>query len=110
MNNTVYIFNDISLSVSSPIEEAYGIVSGRLHRAHISLRDVTFSVYRKSVDARKKNDVRLVYSIAAYGIRENIPEKTCKDLHIARLSDSTLSFSIGTKPLSNAPVILGAGP
>ena len=60
VKNTVYIVNDISLSVSSPIEEAYSIASSRLRLAHISLRDVTFSVYRKSVDARKKKDVRLV--------------------------------------------------
>ena len=110
MKNTVYIINDISLSVSSPIEEAYSIASNRLHRAHISTRDVSFSVYRKSVDARKKKDVRLVYSIAASGIRENISEKTCKELHIARIYDSSLSFNIGTEPLPHAPVIVGAGP
>lgn len=110
MKNTVYIVNDISLSVSSPIEEAYSIASSRLRRAHISLRDVTFSVYRKSVDARKKKDVRLVYSIAAAGIRENIPEKVCKDLHIARIFDSNLSYGIGTETLPHAPVIVGAGP
>ncbi len=110
MKNSVYIINDVSVSVSSPIEEAYNIASSRLRHARVSMRDVAFSVYRKSVDARKKKDVRLVYSIAASGIRENISENVCKELHIARLSDAPLSFSVGTKQLPHSPVIVGAGP
>jgi len=105
-----YIINDISLSVSSPIEDAYAAASERLRCAHVSVRGVCFSVYRKSVDARKKKDIRLVYSISASGIAETIRDEICKDLHMARLSAPDLSYTFGTQPLLHSPVIVGAGP
>ncbi len=110
MKGFTYIINDISLSVSSPIEEAYAIARDRLRRARIPLRDISFSVYRKSVDARKKKDIRLVYSVSASGIEEPICDALCKDLHIARLCAADLSFAPGTQALSHPPVIVGAGP
>lgn len=110
MKEIVYIINDISISVNSPIEEAYTVARERLRRARVSLSNVNFSIYRKSVDARKKKDIRLVYSIAAKGIFENISAEMCKVHHIAQLSDADLSFSIGKEKLSCAPVIVGAGP
>ncbi len=105
-----YIVNDISLSVTSPIEEAYSIASARLKRAHASLKNVSFSVYRKSVDARKKQDIRFVYSILASGVSSEIPENICRDLRIARLLDAKLSYSLGGAPLSAPPVVVGTGP
>ena len=110
MKDCVYIVNDISLSVNSPVEEAFSIARNRLRRARISLKGVHFSVYRKSVDARKKKDIRLVYSVAASGLCCEISEPLAKELHIARLQDGALSFKMGTDMLSNPPVVVGAGP
>ena len=110
MNTAVYIVNNISLPVAAAAEDAYALAKERLRRARVSLKNVSFSIYRKSVDARKKKDVRLVYSVAADGIAANIPEAVCKELNIAKLVDGNLTFSIGTEPLASAPVIAGAGP
>ncbi len=110
MKDISYIINDISLSVDSPAAEAFLVARERLRRARVSVHDVEFSVYRKSVDARKKKDVRFVYSIVASGVHTEIAESVCKEQHIARLQDGALSFSLGTDPLSNPPVVVGAGP
>ena len=110
MKEIVYIINDISVSVNSPTEEAYNLARERLRCAHASLNNVSFSIYRKSIDARKKKDIRLVYSIAAKGISRDISADVCKAHHIARLADADLSFSIGKETLSHSPVIVGAGP
>ena len=110
MKAYVYIVNDISLPVGSPVEEAYTAARDRLRRARVSLRDVKFSVYRKSVDARKKWDIRLVYSIAVDGISDEIPDSVCKDLRMARLQNASIFFEHGTQILENSPVVVGAGP
>ena len=70
------IINDISLSVSASPEEALEIAKGRLARARVSTRGVTLSVYRKSVDARKKKDIRFVYSVLAREVQEDILAST----------------------------------
>ncbi len=105
-----YIVNDISLSVSASPEEALEIAKGRLARARVSTRGVTLSVYRKSVDARKKKDIRFVYSVLAREVQEEISEARCKEHRISPLRDEALTYSIGSHPLSAPPVVVGTGP
>ena len=110
MNGFVYIVNNISLPVDTPAEDAYAHAEDRLRRAHVSLKNASFSIYRKSVDARKKKDIRLVYSVAVDGITATIPEDVCHQLQIAKLIDGDISFKTGTEKLSQPPVVVGAGP
>lgn len=110
MKDLAYIINDIALPVTSPAAESFSIAKERLQRAHAFSNDVSFSIYRKSVDARKKKDIRFVYSVAASGVRKEISDSLCKELHMARLQSGEISFTHGTDVLESPPVVIGAGP
>jgi len=69
-----------------------------------------FRVIRRSVDARKKPEVWLVYSIAA--IVEN-EEKVLKHRHsknISRYIENVYAFPYSRLRLANRPVVIGSGP
>ena len=54
----------ISLSPDVEEERACEVVATELSRAGINPARLRFDIYKRSVDARKKKDVRLVYSVA----------------------------------------------
>lgn len=110
MGNCKYIINDISLPVGSMPEDAYAVASERLRHVFANQRSVSFSVYRKSVDARKKKDIRLVYSVLADGVEKEISELVCKKFRISPLNEKKLCFRCGVRPLSAPPVVVGTGP
>lgn len=110
MKKTSLIINDISLSVFDSAEQAFDIARSRIKKAGISCGNVRFSIYRRSVDARKKKDVRLVYSVAAEGDFSKFCPEKLKELHIAVLRDENIAYTTGSAALSAPPVIVGAGP
>ena len=59
------IVSGISLSPDTDDKEACLIAANELKRAGISPARIRLSIYKQSVDARKKNDIKLVYSVAA---------------------------------------------
>ena len=85
MQERKYIINDISLAVDSTVQQAISAASTRLSRAGVSLRGVDFSLYRRSVDARKKNDD---WKYSGYddgkflAVETAIPSKTAKFMKI----------------------------
>ena len=60
-----FLVSGISLSLDNNEAEACRIAATELKRAGVSPARLHFNIYKYSVDARKKNDIRLVYSVAA---------------------------------------------
>ena len=110
MKETALIINDISLAVTDSQDEAFSVARSRLKKAGLSLSNARFSIYRRSVDARKKEDIRLVYSVVAVGNFPVIDAAKMKELHIALLRDENISYAFGNEKLSHPPVVVGAGP
>ena len=93
-----YIIRDIKLPLEYDDISAIGYI-----------KDTYFcdaKIIKKSVDARKKNDICFVYSF----ICENIPKKFKKLKNIVEFSIPTAKIIVGTTPLSSRPIIAGAGP
>ena len=59
-----FLVSGISLPPDVDEKEACVIAATELKRAGVDPARLHFSVYKRSVDARKKNDIRLVYSVA----------------------------------------------
>ena len=102
------IVSSISLPISAQENEA---VTEALRLSRVASRDVVNSyVVKKSVDARKNNDIRFVYTIAL--------ELSCdEEIAASRAKRDTVkyrkktSFEINpTKKLSSRPVVVGFGP
>ena len=54
------VVGGVSLSPDADAREACDIVSKEIKRAGLNPARLRFEIYKKSVDARKKKDVRLV--------------------------------------------------
>lgn len=106
-----FIVSGISLSPDIDESEACSLAASELRRAGISPARLRFNVYKRSVDARKKNDIRMVYSVAA---RFDVPRETREPkgnkYRIALLEDEELAIVKGNEKMSAPPLVVGMGP
>jgi hypothetical protein len=61
------LISGISLPLSASGTEAIKEARRRLRGVRLLSDDVRFSLYKRSVDARRREDIRLVYSVLAEG-------------------------------------------
>ena len=69
-----------------------------------------FVVLKRSVDARKKDDIALVYTIAAKVAHENQVLKKCRSKKVSAYREKTYEFPTMHLRLPQRPVIIGTGP
>ena len=113
MNNNIngLIISGISLSPDTDEKEACALAANELKRAGINPARIRFSIYKCSVDARKKNDIKLVYSVAARfdaPMAINLPSS--KKYRISAISSEELQISIGKERSIHRPLVVGMGP
>jgi len=107
-----FLVSGISLPPDVDEKEACVIAATELKRAGVDPARLHFSVYKRSVDARKKNDIRLVYSVAGRfdsprAVR--LPTKSGK-YRISALFDGELDICRGSLRASAQPLVVGMGP
>ncbi len=69
-----------------------------------------FKVLRRSVDARKKPEVWLVYTIAVMTENEERVLKRCRSKQVSQYTETKYSFPYQRLRLANRPVVVGTGP
>lgn len=69
-----------------------------------------FVVLKRSVDARKKDDVSLVYTIAVKVPHENQVLKKCRSKKVSLYAEKLYQFPVERLRLARRPVIVGTGP
>ena len=69
----------------------------------------TASVWRRSVDARKRNDIRLVYSVLL-GVEEKTDGEKAKKCGLLPFSEPELAVKRGEIPAGGRPAVIGFGP
>ena len=107
----VLIVNNIKLPINASLKEAFSVASKKLMKLNINPRDVKFSVYKRSIDARNKSDIKFVYSIAAEGSFGSFSKDRVAALGItADISQNIEPIKFGSESLSAPPIIVGAGP
>ena len=105
------LLSGISVPVGTDTNTVRREAERRLKRLGIPTPTLRFSIYRKSVDARKRHDVRLVYTVSATAPDALLTEERAKSLGLALLSeDVPLPTAIGDKSLAHPPVVVGSGP
>ena len=107
-----FLISGISLPPDANEKEACDIAASELKRAGIDPARLHFGIYKRSVDARKKNDVRLVYSVAAKfnSPRSAFLPSSKGKYRISALEDGELEIVRGSKPMSARPLVVGMGP
>ncbi len=105
-----YIINNITLPLNASYMEAFNIARKRLICSGIVCDNAEFSIYRRSIDARKKQDIRLVYSVLVCGCLSIISDETCKKNGIVLHRYSPPKFEIGEQSIRSNIIVVGSGP
>ncbi len=105
------VLSGISLPLDAEENEACALAAAECKRMGLPVSQMRFSVYKRSVDARKKQDVRLVYSVGARFTEPRalrVPLKCRYTVAVLRHDES--ETKIGNEPCTAPPLVVGMGP
>lgn len=101
----------IKLSPDADAREAFKIAAEKLRRAGVNPARLHFRIYRKSVDARNRKNVMLVYTVAAFGeIAPVADEKRLTNAGIVRIANDMPKPVYGNVKMTCPPIVVGMGP
>ncbi|MBQ3100685.1 MAG: hypothetical protein IJC50_06825 [Clostridia bacterium] len=103
-----YIIRGISLPYNEDPAEAENIALKRLKS--VGVRPTECKIYRRSVDARKKKDIRFVYSVLCRTADKPLSEQKLKKIDAVAEKSGIPAPVFGNELLSASPVICGFGP
>ncbi len=111
MEKYTYIFDGVATSYTEPSDTAVEAVRGKMRRAGINAGAYKLRIYKKSVDARRRDDVKLVYSVCA----ESDADRSCDRAKFERLGArcvrvEALDIKFGNEPMRERPLVVGMGP
>ena len=104
------VVSNIKLPVDASFKEAFSVARERLKRLGILPADAEFSIYKKSVDARRRDDLHFVVSVAVSGdfsASRNLG-KSYPDISL--ISQSEPEIKHGKEPLDGPVLVVGSGP
>ena len=106
------LIGGVRASVDSAEQEILNKAKDKMKRAGIPTSTLHFRLYKKSVDARRRGDIRFVCTVLAEG---ELPEKALAASVLSRadariLKRETLTPVIGEHPLAYPPMVVGMGP
>lgn len=104
------IVNNIKLPTDASIQEAFSVSESRLRRAGIKLDGANFRIYRRSVDARVRDDIKFVYSVLVTAVFSNLNEKTLASAGASVDKTEKPIPVFGNEKLNGRPVVVGSGP
>ncbi len=108
--NRAYILNNIKLPINASSQEAFSVVKKRLHRAGINAGTLEYRIFRKSVDARNKNDIFFVYSVLVSGALPELSSESLAKLDASPFTEYGIVAEEGDELLSAPPLVVGSGP
>ena len=107
MNKPILLLQNIKLPFTEPLEAALAIAEKKLLKAGVTPLSLTLA--KRSVDARKKEEILFVCSVAAEV--ERLPEeKVLTALSAVALEKSHYEPILGDEPMAYPPVVVGFGP
>ncbi len=106
------LIGGIRISPNAAEDELFKIAKTKMKRAGISSDSFHFRLYKKSVDARRRDDVRLVCTVLASADRP----LSAKELALVErselriLQEPALCPTFGEEKLAARPLVVGMGP
>ena len=95
-----FLITDIKLPIRYTDDEAVSYLK------HHGFPNGKITIYKKSIDARKKEGISFVYTFLAEAA--SIPPKYQKKA--VAYTEPKMSIPVGDEPLPHRPVVVGAGP
>ena len=105
------LVNNLKIPVNASVSEAFSAAKAIIKKAGLQSYAREYSIFRRSVDARRRPDIFFVYSVAVTGDFPRIDESLQRKLGIS-LQEPLLKpvAVIGGERLSAPPVVVGSGP
>ena len=112
MSKTKLLIERIRVGIDCSDETIVSKAKEKMKRAGINTSTLHFRLYKKSIDARNKEDIRFECAVLAEGEFSNkiLNDKTLARLQARVLCEEEPALIIGTEPISAAPVVVGMGP
>ncbi len=105
-----YIVSNISLPIDASFEEAFSVAIRTLKRHSIRCELKDCRIFKKSVDARKRDSVKFVYSVLVKS-RDTLSDPSrLSGTNVSLYSYTEPSYTMGNEVLSGSVVIVGSGP
>lgn len=80
-----------------------------MKRVGINTRSLHFRLFKRSVDARRRNDIRLICTVAVTS-EEAIPARLCAKAGLKLLDAARQDVPAGEEPMLYPPLVVGMGP
>ena len=107
----VLIVKNIKLSLNASHQEAFSVAEKRIRKLGVNTSGLKYSIYKKSVDARRKDEIHFVYSVCAVGSFPNISEKQLTESSMSfEDKRELLDFERGDEQMTAPPLVVGSGP
>ena len=109
---TEALIEGVSVAVGTPEGDVLSKAEQKMKRGGISVGSLHFRLYKRSVDARKREDIRLVYTVLA-SVPAGHPGFSVEKLTRAGFKphgETELTVERGSAPLPDRPLVVGMGP
>lgn len=103
------VLTGISVPFDAAEEQVIQQAREKMKRAGVDPAPLHFRLYKKSVDARRRGDIRFVCSVLAEG-EGTAPDEKLARAGAKRLASGDLSIRRGQTPLAARPLVVGMGP
>ena len=112
MSKTKLLIERIRVSVDCSDEMIANKAKEKMKRAGIPTSTLHFRLYKKSIDARNKEDIHFECAVLAEG---ELPGKALDERMLVRFNGRVLreeepSITFGKEPMAAPPVVVGMGP
>ncbi len=106
------IVEGISVPVGTSSADVIHKAEQKMKRTGMETGSLHFRLYKKSVDARRRDDIRLVYSVMASDAdgRPVFSEERLVRAGLKPYCPGTLSPERGSTPMASRPLVVGMGP
>lgn len=104
-----YLLNGISVPVSADPQEICNEARTRMKRKGLNPRTLHFRLYKRSVDARRRDDVHFVCSVLVES-EAPLPASAAERAGLRELREETPVFERGKESLGAPPLVVGMGP
>ncbi len=112
MNTAKILIGGIRISIDDAEDEILKKAEDKMKRVGIRTSTLHFRLYKKSIDARRRDDIRFECTVLAEG---ELPQHLLKKERLTKidarlLDEMPLAVSVGEESLGARPLVVGMGP
>ena len=107
---TSFLVSNIRTSLDASSDEVCILARKKLASLHIAPQNAEYVIYRKSVDARKKNEIRLVWTVQVSASFSQKETERMEKSGIRRAVSSSFTVKTGSQKLPDRLIVVGSGP